>query len=124
MATSTQQEDDGEARSTTYTFITAITGLVALVVCFLVASFALGDETDIGQSMNAAMAPVTGVIGTIVGLMAGQHVGATGRRSAEKRANALATQMANKGETMMKYEGMLRAQGIDPATGQRAAPSL
>jgi hypothetical protein len=112
-------DSDSEPR---YVFYSVIAGLIALVVCFVVAIIGLHGSSNMGQSMNSTITPVAGIIGTLVGLVAGQQVGAAGRRKAEIRADDMTNKMTDNAKLMSKYEGMLAANNISTESGQAKTP--
>ena len=70
------------------TFYVDLTGIVAIVIVFLVAVLAFHDAREPGQVIAAVIGTVATAIGTLAGLVAGHTAGAAGRERAEQRADA------------------------------------
>jgi hypothetical protein len=85
--------DQGQDRQRGLGLIVVVVGLVAIVAAFVVAVLHYTKSADV----STALAPVTGVVGTIVGAYFGVHVGSQGtaateakRTQADNQAKALA----------------------------------
>ncbi len=66
-----------------------VTGLIVLLVVFLVAVHRYGQAADVATAVGA----LTTVVGTLIGAYFGAHVGAAGRERAQATAVRLAAFM-------------------------------
>lgn len=71
--------NDFQAKSA---FMTVVIGIVFLLIAFLVSVFVFRDSPNAAETIVAVLGAVTGVLGTLVGYVAGQ----TGREKAVERA--------------------------------------
>ena len=69
------------------TFCSALIGIGAILIAFLVAVEKFGHSNNPGELIPAVMGPLTAVVGTLVGYVAGHSAGSVGTEKAESRAD-------------------------------------
>jgi len=79
--------NDSQAK---FTFLTVLVGIGFLLIVFVVTVVVFKDADNPAETIVAVLGAVTGVLGTLVGYIAGQ----AGRERAEQRALRAGRQMA------------------------------
>jgi uncharacterized membrane protein len=70
------------------TFWIAVIGILAGLAALLLVVLVFKDKTNPANTIVAVLGPITTLIGTLGGYVAGQTAGAAGRERAESRADA------------------------------------
>ncbi len=81
-----------------FTFATVIIGIAFLLIVFLVSALLFRNSDKAAENIVAVLGAVTGVLGTMIGYVAGQ----SGKEKAERRAAAAEqrlTAVAEKGDS-------------------------
>jgi hypothetical protein len=76
---------DPDVRKTWMSYSVVVGGLILIGIFYLVSIYRYTSASDV----NTVMAPVVGVIGTVIGAYFGVHAGASGKDKIEKDRNTL-----------------------------------
>jgi adenosine/AMP kinase len=80
---------DEKDKQSFFTFLTVVIGIAVLLAIFSIAVYVFKDAQNPAESIVAVMGSVTGVLGTLVGYVAGQ----AGKEKAENRATQAERQL-------------------------------
>jgi hypothetical protein len=110
--------ESAEVARARYGVTVVLAGLVVTLVAFGLTLLAF----DKAGSVSAALAPITGVIGTIVGAYFGVQVGASGKAESEA-ARSKAEDDAKKLAAVAPSGPAMAALGAEPVSPRRAPPA-